>query len=289
MTFRFLVVEGNNAEGRERQRSRLGRMASEGYAGCLRFLAPGSEVDLCFAADADADTPSEAVLRERYDGVCISGSALHVWEEHPDAMRQVEFARRVYRSGVPFFGSCWALQVATVAAGGRVEKNPLGREAGIARGITLNKRGLAHPMLAGRPAVFEAPCIHLDAVTEPAPGTVVLASNAMAPVQAAEIHCEGGIFWGVQYHPEFTLTHLANILSLNLPIHVEEGRFASEEQGLAWCNDLRALCRDQSLTNIAWRYGIGQCLLDRPMRLTEVANFIEHRVRPHSRLRVAAA
>lgn len=288
MTLRFLVIEGNNAEGRERQRMRLGRMASEGYSGCLRFLEPGAITDICMPADEGANLPSERDLSETYDGVVITGSALHVWEEHPDAMRQVEFARRVFRSGVPFFGSCWGLQVATAAAGGKVAMNPLGREAGIARAVTLNEKGLRHPMLAGRPCIFDAPCIHLDAVTEPAPGTTVLASNAMAPVQAAEISHEGGMFWGVQYHPEFTLTHLANILSLNLPLHVEEGRFADEAQGEAWCNDMRALCRDPSLSHVAWRYGLGPELVERRARLTEIANFITHWVRPHAVKRSAA-
>ncbi|HRJ69357.1 MAG TPA: type 1 glutamine amidotransferase [Beijerinckiaceae bacterium] len=288
MTLRFLVIEGNNAEGRERQRTRLGRMASEGYSGCLRYLAPGSVTDICMPADEGANLPSERELREAYDGVVITGSALHVWEGHPDALRQVAFARTVFRAGVPFFGSCWGLQVASAAAGGTVEKNPLGREAGIARAITLNEKGLRHPMLAGRPGVFDAPCVHLDAVTEPAPGTTILASNAMAPVQAAEIHHEGGVFWGVQYHPEFTLTHLANILSLSLPMHVEEGRFADEAQGEAWCNDMRSICRDPSLSHVAWRYGLGPELLDRQKRLTEIGNFIEHWVKPHAIKRAAA-
>jgi GMP synthase (glutamine-hydrolysing) len=288
MTLRFLVIEGNNAEGRERQRMRLGRMASEGYSGCLRYLAPGSVTDICMPADEGANLPGERDLRENYHGVVITGSALHVWEQHPDAMRQVEFARTVFRSGVPFFGSCWGLQVATVAAGGKVEKNPLGREAGIARAITVNATGSRHPLLAGRPPVFDAPCVHLDAVTEAAPGTTILASNAMAPVQAAEIHYEGGSFWGVQYHPEFTLTHLANILSLNLAMHVEEGRFASEDQGAAWCEDMRAICRDPSLSHVAWRYGIGPELLERQKRLTEIGNFIEHRCRPFAEQRAAA-
>ena len=56
-------------------------------------------------------------------------------------MRQVELARAVYKSGTPFFGSCWGLQVATVAAGGSVRQNPRGREVGIARDLTLTSAG----------------------------------------------------------------------------------------------------------------------------------------------------
>jgi len=197
-------------------------------------------------------------------------------------------ARRVYESGVPFFGSCWGLQVASVAAGGVVEKNPMGREAGVARAITVTEAGRNHPLLAGRPSVFDAPCIHLDAVTNPAPGTVILAANALSRVQAAEIHHEGGIFWGVQYHPEFTLAYLSRILLASAQIHVDEGKFASIEQAEAFCRDLSDLCHDPKLSHIAWRYGIGPELLDRRHRLTEIHNFIEFRVRPHAALRRAA-
>ncbi len=60
-----------------------------------------------------------------------------------------------------------------------------------------------HPLLEGRPLAFDAPAIHLDAIAELPGQATVLASNEMAPVQAAEIRHEGGLFWGVQYHPDF--------------------------------------------------------------------------------------
>lgn len=287
MTLRILIMEGNDAEGRARQKSRLGRMASENYAGCVQFLAGDIETDVCLPADEDFSLPDAARIRA-YDGVIITGSSLHIWEEKPAAMRQVAMARRVYESGVPFFGSCWGLQVATVAAGGVVEKNPRGREAGVARSITIHPAGQGHPLLDGRPPVFDAPCIHLDAVTMPAPGTTILAANAMSDVQAAEIQHAGGMFWGVQYHPEFTLAYLAKILLLNPQIHIDEGRFRDEAQVQAFCQDLMDLCHNPALAHVSWRYGIGPELLDRTRRLTEIRNFIEHRVRPHAALRRAA-
>ena len=287
MTLRILVLEGNDAEGRERQKTRIGRMASEGYSGCIRFLAPETQIDVALPADADADLPDMHRLKT-YDGVVITGSALHLWEEKPEAMRQVAFARKVYDSGVPFFGSCWGLQVASVAAGGVVEKNPRGREAGVARAITIAEAGRGHPLLDGRPPVFDAPCIHLDAVTTPAPGTTILASNVMAPVQAAEIHHGRGTFWGVQYHPEFTLAYLSRLLMLNAALHVEEGRFRDEAQAEEYCKDMADLCHNPGLSHVSWRYGIGPELLNRSLRLTEIRNFIEHRARPHAAVRLAA-
>jgi GMP synthase (glutamine-hydrolysing) len=288
MALRFLVVDGNDVAGRARQHERLGRTAGIGYSGVLHHLAPGSETAVVTPADEDADLPSRDQLIARFDAVVLTGSALHVWEEQPSVLRQVAFARRVFESGLPFFGSCWGLQIATVAAGGVVEKNPRGREVGIARHILLNEAGMAHPMLESRPRTFDAPCIHLDAVTKAAPGTTILASNAMSDVQAAEISFNGGVFWGVQYHPEFTLTHLARILTSSMQIHIDEGKFRDEAEAAAYCADLTRLCENPDLTHLAWRYGICPELLHRERRLTEIRNFIGHRVRPYAETRAAA-
>src|SRR6266403_1796200 len=57
---------------------------------------------------------------------------------------------------VPSFGSCWAAQMAVVAAGGMVRANPRGREMGIARKIALTPEGRGHPLYAGKGAVFDA-------------------------------------------------------------------------------------------------------------------------------------
>ena len=39
---------------------------------------------------------------------------------------QIELARAVLKSKTPLFGSCWGLQVVTVAAGGTVRRQPEG-------------------------------------------------------------------------------------------------------------------------------------------------------------------
>ena len=99
--------------------------------------------DIALPADEGSNLPDPSGL-ESYDGVVITGSALNLWKAEPESMRQVELARAVYKSGTPFFGSCWGLQVATVAAGGSVRENPKGREVLIARDVTLTA-GRARP------------------------------------------------------------------------------------------------------------------------------------------------
>lgn len=280
---RLLVVEGNTREARERHRAGFGLTPSESYAAVLGSLAgqQGLEAvcDIAFPADEGANLPDAAGL-ESYDGIVLTGSGLNLWRAEPEAMRQVELARSAFRSGTPFFGSCWGLQVASVAAGGSVRKNPAGREVAFARGLALTPAGRAHPLYAGKPAWFTAPCIHGDEVERLPEGAVVLASNAVSAVQAADIAHEGGRFWGIQYHPEFSLPELAAIMGRYYPTLLAEGFFRDEATAGLWVADLAALGADRTRADLAWRYGLGPDVLDDRLRLAEIANFIEHRVRP---------
>jgi GMP synthase (glutamine-hydrolysing) len=88
------------------------------------------------------------------------------------------------------------------------------------------------------------------------------------------------VFWGVQYHPEFTLTELASILERRRAPLTREGIFADEAQAGDYCAELRTLDSDPERLDIAWRYGIQPELLDPQMRLTELRNWIALRVRP---------
>jgi GMP synthase (glutamine-hydrolysing) len=208
---RLLVMEGNSPATRAQQVAAGGTVASQGYADLLQDLLPGVVVDICFPGDPGANLPDGTALAD-YDGVAITGSGLHVYDDGPEVTRQIELARAVLDAGVPVFGSCWGLQVLTVAAGGSVRKNPKGREIGFGRGIRLTEAGRKHPMYAGKPDVFNAPTVHLDEIDTVAPGTTVLASNHMSAVQSAEIRVNGAAAWGVQYHPEYPLREVAAIV-----------------------------------------------------------------------------
>jgi GMP synthase (glutamine-hydrolysing) len=274
MSLHFLVIEGNPRDVRERVARSMGRTSAESYGDLVVALAGhGATFNAVCAADADAVLPDGQSL-EDFDGVLITGSVLHVWQREPEALRQVELARAVFRSQVPFFGSCWGLQVATVAAGGEVHRNPRGREIGYARGICPTESGSSHPMLAGRPSVFDAPCSHLDEVKELAPDSTLLASNAMSEVQAAEIRHEGGQFWGVQYHPEYRHAHIAYLLEFHASKLTQEGFFSSDEDRVAMVADLRLLDEDPTLAHVAKRYELSPEVTDPARRPREIMNFI---------------
>jgi GMP synthase (glutamine-hydrolysing) len=279
MALRFLVVEGNVRAARERHKADFGRTPSDSYAQVLGTIATDAVCDIAFPADEGANLPDPAGL-ESYDAVVLTGSGLNAYNGGPEVTRQIELARAVYRSGMPAFGSCWGIQIGALAAGGDVQKNPRGREIGFARRITKTDAGIHHPLLGGRPLAFDAPAVHIDAVTTLPDDITVLASNALTPVQAAEIRFAGGTFWGVQYHPEFDLAELAAILNRHGPAMTTEGFFKDRDDQDRYIGELRALHDDRDRLDLAWRFGLDEQVLSDAARTVEIRNFIKYRVLP---------
>ena len=279
MALRFLVVEGNTRGARQTHREAYGLMPSESYAAVLQDIGRDIICDLAFPADEGSNLPDAAGL-ESYDGIVLTGSHLSIYDRTPDILRQIDLMRAVYASRTPVFGSCWGLQIAAVAAEGDVQRNPLGREVGIARRILPTVSGRSHPMLEGRPAVYDAPAIHLDMVTALPGDCTILSANSVSAVQAAEIRYAGGTFWGVQYHPEFSLGELAVILGRRTEMLVTEGFCASADEARAYVAQLNELHGDPEREDLAWRLGIDSEVVDAKRRTREIGNFVNHRVKP---------
>jgi GMP synthase (glutamine-hydrolysing) len=276
---RLLVIEGNSPQTTAEHVAVGGTAASKGYSDLLRELLPGAIVDICYPGDPTAMLLEGSSL-EGYDGISITGSSLHVYNGGPEVMRQIDLVRTALKTGTPLFGSCWGLQVITTAAGGSVRKNPKGRELGFGRGIRLTEAGRKHPMYAGKLDVFNAPTVHLDEVETLAPGTTVLATNAVSDVQSAEIRTNGSTAWAVQYHPEYPLREVAAIVRRIGTRLIEEGFFADAADIKTFSHDLDTLDRDPGCKRLAWRHGISKNILDKKLRVGEVANWIEFQVLP---------
>ena len=275
----LLVVEGNSPDTLQEHVAHGGVPAHKGYSDLLRELLPGAIVDTCHPGDVDAILPEGQAL-EGYDGVAITGSSLHVYNGGKSVTRQVELIRAVLEAGTPVFGSCWGLQVLTCAAGGSVRRNPKGRELGFGRSIRLTEAGRKHPMYIGKPDVFNAPTVHLDEVETLAPGMTVLATNQISDVQSAEIRTSGHVAWGVQYHPEYPLRELAVIVRRIGDRLIGEDFFKDRSDIDIYANDLDELDNDPACKRLAWRFGISKNVLDKKLRTSEVANWIEFQVLP---------
>jgi GMP synthase (glutamine-hydrolysing) len=273
---RLLVVEGNTPAGRRRIAESAGATPAESYAGVLRAIAPNAIVDICTPADGDGTTPQPL---DSYDGLAITGSSLNIYERDIASLRQIDFVREVFARGIPMFGSCWGLQLATVAAGGEVGLNPAGREVAFARKIALTSAGCDHPMHATREAVFDAPAIHSDIVTRLPQIAIVTARNAMSEIQAAEIRFGRGVFWGVQYHPEYGLHDIAAVIRRYGETLVTEGFFADIAELDRYASDLSTLAANQQRRDIAWRLGFGDDIMKESVRQTELSNWIASLVR----------
>jgi GMP synthase (glutamine-hydrolysing) len=272
MGVRILIIDGNVAEIRARQVAALGYDSGVGYARVLHRVDPSLRIDI--VATADGAVLPAGVGLEHYDGVTMTGSALNIYNGGAPVTRQIELAKAVFAAGVPFFGSCWGLQVAVTAAGGEVRANPRGREFGFARRILLTDAGREHRLFAGKPVVFEAPTIHRDEIASLPAGAATLAINDFG-IQAASFTYGRGTFWGVQYHPEYDYRDIAAAAERYGETLVTEGMFRDGPTLAAFAAELRALQANPSDAPLLWKHGLGSAMGTEALRLLEIRNWLQ--------------
>ena len=271
---RLLVLDAYAPEGRAALRGAGATEAGKLYEALLRKLAPSATVQIAYPADPAPELPEGDELAG-FDGIVWTGSSLtiHHDEDHR-VQRQVAFARAAYQARVPSFGSCWAAQLAVVAAGGSCAASPRGREFGVARRIELSPTGRTHPLFAGKPAVFDGFTSHQDEVVKLPGAADLLASNDWSRVQAVSVSLGGGRFWAVQYHPEYDLREVASLCRLRSDELVAQGTFPDLAAASRHVEQLETLHRDPDERELAGSLGIGPDLLDPAIRTREVANWL---------------
>ena len=134
-----------------------------------------------------------------HDGLVVLGGAMGACDDAVApwlAPTRALIADAVSR-GVPTLGVCLGHQLASVALGGSVGRNPSGRTVGLVP-VRLTDAGSTDPLLAG---LGGQPAVHYndDVVLESPPGATVLATLPDGRVQALRF---GPVAWGVQFHPE---------------------------------------------------------------------------------------
>ena len=270
---RILIADGTPA-AMQAEREPFGIPSNASlFEAALRSQQPHIHCSSINVADGQ-DLPSGVSLGD-FDGLMFSGSPLHIYDRSPEVTRQIDFARAAFTAGVPTWGSCWGLQLATVALGGTVRRNPRGRELGVARAITTTAAGRSHPLMATRPSVFDALCSHIDELEQLPPGAEVLAQNELSPIQALAVELpSGGIFFGTQYHPEFTLSVSAGLIDILAASLVAEGFARDCAELVVMSRDFRQLHAEPERRDLAWRYGIGPEILDPVRRTAEIGNWL---------------
>jgi len=276
---RLLVLDAYPREGREALRDAGGTPAGELYARLLRAALAGARVEVAHPAEPGPLLGDGGQLAD-FDGVVWTGSSLTIHRGDDERVRrQVELARAVFALGVPSFGSCWAAQIAVVAAGGECAASPRGREFGIARRIRPVGQGLAHPLYRGKPPVFDAFTSHADEVVRLPRQAQRLASNEWSRVQAVAVSHARGRFWAVQYHPEYDLAEVAALCRLRREELVDQRTFADAQAADEYVARLEALHRDPARQDLREALELGPDLLDPSERTRELRNWIDHELR----------
>lgn len=271
------MMEGNNLASREKAKKLGVRTASEVYIEAIRAHFPDLEIDVVNAADRGEGLASGAVFTD-YDGMVIGGSGLRAFEPTFEVTNQIEMLKAFAETGLPILGSCWGLQIAVIAAGGVVGPSPNGREIGFARKIMLNDAGRAHPYFAGKPRVFDAPCIHYDEITSLPGDATLLCSNAHSEVQGAIVPVGKSEVWAVQYHPEFDLEQLSMLMRLYAGNMIEQGFCSSEDERKAYQAKLDGLAANKADKALAWQLGVDGDILDDAMRRAEIINWVNSQI-----------
>ncbi|QDO87873.1 type 1 glutamine amidotransferase [Ornithinimicrobium ciconiae] len=100
--------------------------------------------------------------------------------------------------GAPFLGICLGHQLAAVALGGTVERNPHGHGTGVTP-YSPTPEAATDPLFGALPAGQPGIQWNNDVVTDLPRGATRLASSPDGTIQAARF---GPLAWGVQFHPE---------------------------------------------------------------------------------------
>ncbi|MEM7507361.1 MAG: type 1 glutamine amidotransferase [Pseudomonadota bacterium] len=278
---RILVAEGNTPallHGRTEQGL---AWTAEAYGAALAHFAPQIEIEVT-RPYFDGWDPGRIAF-DNLDGMVVTGSGV-AWSGADARARGFwQLYERAFASGVPALGSCWGLQTAAVVLGGDTGAGPNGVEAGFAREVSLTDTGRDHPLHRGREGRFDVLCMHRDDVTRLPEGAVATATNAHTQVQAMVYEDGTTQFWGMQYHPEITLSDVAYYFSRSEGACADDGfALGHSPVGMKLVDaapDLAAIHADPSGTAaLQARYDVTGDILDFDRHAVELRNWLTQKL-----------
>ncbi|NLV43417.1 MAG: C26 family cysteine hydrolase domain-containing family [Candidatus Hydrogenedentes bacterium] len=274
---RFFIPDGYSKQSRDEFIAVKMTLAGQLYADLLKRRMPDAEYDIWYSSDPGAVPPTDEEL-EGYAGIIWPGCNLTIYHDDPRVHAHLRLVERAYEAGIPQFGSCWAIQLATTVAGGTTEPHPKGREMGLATNIRLTEAAKNHPMMKGKIPVYSHFVSHDDYVTRVPECVEVLACNYWCPVQAAAVSYKKGVFWATQYHPEYNLQEMARLIRARAKRLIDQGWFKDEQDMAAYANHLEAVYFDPTIKHLRWQLKIDEDIIQDDIRECEFVNWLKYAV-----------
>ncbi|MDR6989920.1 glutamine amidotransferase [Luteimonas sp. 3794] len=172
-----------------------------GFPHWIRVAAGLSEGD---AVVVDVEHGATLPDVDDFAGVIVTGSGAMVTDRADWSERTAAWLRDAAHAGVPLFGICYGHQLLAHALGGEVGENPRGREMGTFD-VETEAAASDDPLFAAAGPRFPAQTTHLQTVLRLPEGATLLAHSELEPHHAFRW---GDRAWGVQFHPEFSATHM---------------------------------------------------------------------------------
>lgn len=164
--------------------------------------------------------PALAELSPVPSALLISGSPQSVLDQKPWMLALESLIRECHGQEIPIFGICFGHQILASALGGRVETLAAWEFGEYS--VFLQAQ---HPYLAGLNARLQTLQVHQDHVVSLPPGAVCLGLSAQTPNQMFAI----GKSFGVQFHPEYSVEMLQDLITKRHARLVAKGPFLSLE------------------------------------------------------------
>jgi GMP synthase (glutamine-hydrolysing) len=135
-----------------------------------------------------------------YDALLVLGGEMGAYDDdlHPWLAPVKQAVRDAAEVGLPTLGICLGHQLAAVALGGTVARNPRGQAVGVLE-TGWTAAAADDPLMGGHVGRERGIQWNNDIVTVPPPGATVLATTPDGDLQVAML---APTEWGVQLHPE---------------------------------------------------------------------------------------
>ena len=269
----ILIVDGNEKEASSRYINMKMHTQYEVYENVLNSLSSNClNIQTIHPAISNNYLP-QGISLDDFDGVAWTGSLLNIYDMTTPIINQIELAKELFTKKNKIFGSCWGLQVLATAAGGKIRKNPIGLEAVIAKDVTLNIKGINHPMYRGKPLKFDSFCWHYDEVETLPPNTEVYASNNISDVQSLSFFKGSSEIWAVQYHPEFNPKWISGLMNQRKSKLLEEGVYKNSSE----FNSMFSYLSDiEKFDYLKEELNVSQTLINQKVHTIELFNWLKH-------------